>query len=208
MMMELTQKTMLGDRFEAALVLTHRLHQAQVRKGLKVPYISHLMSVAALVLEDGGDEDEAIAALLHDAVEDQGGAATREVIREQFGDRVVAIIDGCTESEQQPKPPWRARKEAHLAKLVGASPAVCRVTLADKLHNARSLLMDYQTMGEDLWGKFGGGREGTLWYYRQMVVVLESQVSGTLVSGSLMKALRETVQQLELISDRNLELAE
>jgi (p)ppGpp synthase/HD superfamily hydrolase len=208
MIMELTQKTMLGDRFEAALVLTHRLHQAQVRKGLKVPYISHLMSVAALVLEDGGDEDEAIAALLHDAVEDQGGAATREVIRGQFGDRVVAIIDGCTESAQQPKPPWRARKEAHLVKLVGASPAVVRVTLADKLHNARSLLMDYQTMGEDLWGKFGGGREGTLWYYRQMVVVLESQVSGTLVSGSLMRALRETVQQLELVSDRSLALEE
>ncbi len=200
MMMELIEKAILNDRFEQALILAHRLHQAQVRKGLKVPYISHLMSVAALVLEDGGDEDEAIAALLHDAVEDQGGAATRELIRSQFGDRVVAIVDGCTESDQQPKPPWRERKEAHLVKLVGASTSVCRITLADKLHNVRSLLMDYQTMGEALWGKFGGGRSGTLWYYRQMVVVLEPQVSGI-----LMQMLTESVQQLELISGVGLE---
>jgi (p)ppGpp synthase/HD superfamily hydrolase len=193
MMMETIQTPILGNRFEQALILAHRLHQAQIRKGMRVPYISHLMSVAALVLEDGGDEDEAIAALLHDAVEDQGGMATRALIRAQFGDRVVAIIDGCTESVQQPKPPWQDRKEHHLAQLVGASPSVCRVTLADKVHNARSLLMDYQTMGEALWGKFGGGREGTLWYYEQMAAVLEPQVSGR-----LMRALTELVQQLKL----------
>jgi (p)ppGpp synthase/HD superfamily hydrolase len=191
--MECSQTGLLGERFEQALVLTHRLHQVQVRKGLKVPYISHLMSVAALVLEDGGDEDEAIAALLHDAVEDQGGAATRELIRAQFGDRVAAIIDGCTELQRQPKPPWQERKTQHLARLVGASPAVCRVTLADKLHNVRSLLADYQTLGEDLWDRFGGGREGTLWYYQQIVAVMEPQVSGTLI-----KALTQSVQQLQL----------
>jgi (p)ppGpp synthase/HD superfamily hydrolase len=196
MMMEIIQTPMLGDRFEQALILAHRLHQAQIRKGMQVPYISHLMSVAALVLEDGGDEDEAIAALLHDAVEDQGGAGTRELIQVQFGDRVVAIIDGCTESDQPLKPPWKARKEHHLAKLVGAAPEVCRVTLADKLHNVRSLLADYSILGEALGERFGGGREGTLWYYQQMVECLEPQVSSV-----LMQSLSEAVEQLQLISN-------
>jgi (p)ppGpp synthase/HD superfamily hydrolase len=196
--MNSVQMPMLGDRFEQALLLAARLHRHQRRKGLPVPYVAHLLSVAALVLEDGGDEDEAIAALLHDAVEDQGGAATRDLIGQQFGDRVVAIIEGCTESDQQPKPPWRERKELHLAKLAGASPAVCRVTLADKLHNARSLLADYQTLGEALWGRFGGGREGTIWYYQQMVACLQPQVSGV-----LMQSLSQAVQQLQLIRDRD-----
>jgi (p)ppGpp synthase/HD superfamily hydrolase len=140
--MTITHSPLLTVRFESALIYANQLHTFQVRKGSGIPYISHLLSVAALVLEMGGDEDEAIAALLHDAVEDQGGAKTREVIRQKFGDRVVEIVDACSDSETIPKPPWRQRKEAYLEKIQTASAAVRRVSLADKLHNSRSTLKD------------------------------------------------------------------
>ena len=183
---------MLGDRFERALVMMYRLHRLQVRKGSPVPYVAHLMSVAALVLEDGGDEDEAIAALLHDAMEDQG--LTREALRSEFGDRVCAIVEGCTESVVVPKLPWRERKVAHLAKVVGATESVRRVTMADKLHNVRSLLADYERFGPGLWGRFGGGKAGTVWYYREMVNRLrvgepEGMVRSLLVNVELLEQL-------------------
>jgi GTP pyrophosphokinase len=159
----------LSPRFDDALVFATRLHAEQVRKDTAIPYVSHLLSVAALVLEHGGTEDEAIAALLHDAVEDQGGRPTLEAIRERFGPAVAAIVDGCTDSETTPKPPWRARKEAYLAHLAGASRSVRLVSASDKLHNARCILADYRSLGEALWTRFTGGREGTLWYYRALV---------------------------------------
>jgi (p)ppGpp synthase/HD superfamily hydrolase len=126
------------------------------------------LSVAALVLEDGGDEDEAISALLHDAVEDQGGKATREVISNMFGERVIEIVDGCTDSDTIPKPPWQERKQQYIEKLRCASASVRRVALADKLHNARCILSDLCGEGEATWEKFRGGKEGTLWYYRTL----------------------------------------
>lgn len=172
--MKTTLTPILGDRFETALIMAHRLHRSQERKGSPIPYISHLMSVAALVLEESGTEDEAIAALLHDAIEDQGGDETRTLLRETFGDRVCAIIDGCTECEEQPKPAWRERKERHLVQLVNATPSVLRVTIADKLHNIRSLLADYDRMGEAIWERFGGRKVGTLWYYREMLEQLRT----------------------------------
>lgn len=159
----------LTARFREAMLFAAQLHAGQTRKGIEVPYISHLMAVSALVLENGGDEDEAIAALLHDAVEDQGGAATRERIGGLFGDRVVEIVNGCTDAEVTPKPPWRERKERYLAHLPQASPSVRLVSTADKLHNARAILADYRVLGEALWDRFRGGREGTLWYYRSLV---------------------------------------
>jgi GTP pyrophosphokinase len=159
----------LSDCFEEALTLAVRLHASQVRKGTAVPYIAHLLAVASLVLEQGADEDEVIAALLHDAVEDQGGEATLEEIRRRFGDRVAEIVDGCTDARTTPKPPWRGRKEAYLAHLSQAPAAVRLVSTADKLHNARTILADYRTLGEALWERFNGGREGTLWYYRSLV---------------------------------------
>jgi (p)ppGpp synthase/HD superfamily hydrolase len=161
----------LTAQFEAALVYATRLHAHQLRKTGETPYIAHLLSVAALVLEAGGDEDEAIAALLHDAVEDQGGIATRNEIRLRFGDRVVAIVDGCTEFDTMPKPPWQERKTRYLENLRHASPAVRLVSLADKLHNARSLLAEWRQMGDAIWAKFGSGKEGTLWFYRSLVQV-------------------------------------
>ena len=162
----------LSTRFEEALVFATQLHAQQKRNGTAIPYIAHLLAVTGIVLENGGNEDEAIAALLHDAIEDQGGASTREEIRRRFGNTVVAIVDGCTDAEVIPKPPWRARKEAYIAHLRHASPSVRLVSAADKLHNARTVLADYRVLGESLWPRFHGGRSGTLWYYRAVVDAL------------------------------------
>jgi len=155
----------LSDRFEQALVYAARLHGNQVRKGSGIPYVSHLMAVSGLTLEYGGGEDEAIAALLHDAVEDQGGEATRAEILLRFGPHVTAIVDGCTDTDEVPKPPWRVRKEAYIARVRPEPRSVRLVSACDKLHNARSLVKEYHVHGESLWSRFKGGREGTLWYY-------------------------------------------
>src|SRR5262249_41201230 len=138
----------LSSRFREALVFAAELHRDQVRKGTTVPYVAHLLGVAGIVLEHGADEDEAIAALLHDAVEDQGGPPTREAIRRRFGERVAAIVDGCTDADKTPPPPWRARKEACVAHVRHASPSVLLVSAADKLHNSRAILNDYRLDGE------------------------------------------------------------
>ncbi len=159
----------LTARFEEALVYATQLHARQKRKGTHIPYVAHLLSVAALVLEDGGDEDEAIAALLHDAVEDQGGRATLEEIRRRFGERVAAIVEACSDADTIPKPPWRARKERYLEHLHQAPADVRRISAADKLHNARAILADLRSSGEKVWERFTGGKDGTLWYYRKLV---------------------------------------
>jgi len=164
----------LTARFERALTFAAQLHADQVRKGTNIPYIAHLLGVASLVLEYGGGEDEAIAALLHDAVEDQGGPATRARIHALFGETVVDIVDGCTDTDETPKPPWRARKEAYLAHLRTASPAVLLVSAADKLYNATSILRAYSEVGEDIWARFSAGRGEQLWYYRALVATFRS----------------------------------
>jgi (p)ppGpp synthase/HD superfamily hydrolase len=166
---------MLSDRFYAALDYAARLHAAQRRKGTSVPYVSHLLGVASLVLEHGGDEDEAIAALLHDAVEDQGGAATAAEIEQRFGRRVAEIVLACSDTDTHPKPAWRPRKEAHLERLRAATLSVRLVVSADKLHNARCIVQEYRISGEALWSRFAGGRDGTLWYYRTSLEILSSE---------------------------------
>ena len=185
----------LSSRFEEALLFATKLHAGQLRKGTTIPYVAHLLAVTAIVLENGGNEDEAIAALLHDAIEDQGGDATRQEIRRRFGNTVVAIVDGCTDSDVYPKPPWRARKEAYIAHLRGASPSVRLVSAADKLHNARAVLADYRTMGEALWLRFHGGREGTLWYYRAVADALHTSGRTPLID-----ELERVVSELELLA--------
>ncbi|MFE1744184.1 HD domain-containing protein [Coleofasciculus sp. H7-2] len=171
----------LTERFEKALVYANHLHAEQIRKVSGVPYVSHLLSVTALVLEDGGNEDEAIAALLHDAVEDQGGVATRAEILKLFGERVVTIVDGCTEFDSLPKPPWKERKLRYLEQLRQGSASVRRVALADKLHNGRSLLSDYQQQGEAIWSVFGAGREGILWFYHSLISLFRQTNSSPMV---------------------------
>lgn len=178
----MTEKSKLSTRFEQALVYATQLHATQIRKGGDIPYVSHLLSVAALVLEDGGDEDEAIAGLLHDAVEDGGSAEIREAILVKFGERVVSIVDGCTESCTIPKPPWRDRKLRYIEQMRHASPSVLRVSMADKLHNARSILADRDREGDAIWDKFKGGKAGTLWFYRSLLEIYQQGGSNFLVS--------------------------
>ena len=158
----------LSPRFSDALVFACELHRDQPRKGTDVPYVSHLLGVASLALEHGADEDEAIAALLHDAVEDQGGEVTAAEIRARFGDRVADIVLACSDTVVVPKPPWRMRKEAYLAHVRDADASAQLVLACDKLHNVRTLLVEYRSVGESLWTRFRGGRE-TLWYYRALV---------------------------------------
>ncbi len=179
---EMTEKPKLSTRFEQALVYATQLHANQVRKGSDIPYVSHLLSVAALVLEDGGDEDEAIAALLHDTVEDSGNATIREEILVEFGERVASIVDACTESCTIPKPPWRDRKLRYIEQMRHACPSVLRVSMADKLHNARSILADRDREGEAVWDKFKGGKAGTLWFYRSLLEIYRKTGSNFLVS--------------------------
>lgn len=157
-----------GTRAAEALAWAYALHEGQARKHSGVPYVTHLLAVAALVGEHGGDEDQFIAALLHDAVEDQGGAAVAAEIVARFGDRVAGLVEACTDTDDEPKPPWRARKEAHLARVRATGPAARLILAADKLHNARSLARDLRRDGDTVFDGFRGGREGTLWYYAAM----------------------------------------
>jgi len=156
---------MLTRRFDEALAYAREAHGAQKRKASGIPYIAHLLDVSAIVLDHGGDEDEAIAGLLHDAPEDAGGRARLDDIRRTFGDRVADLVDGCTDTYDFPKPPWRPRKEAYLARIPGLSPSARLVSAADKYANARALLDDYRVQGDSLWLRFNGGVE-TPWYYR------------------------------------------
>ncbi len=168
---------MLSDRYAAALAFAFQLHRAQERKGSGVPYVAHLLSVSSLVLEYGGDEDEAIAGLLHDAAEDQGGTKTLDEIRTRFGPRIADIVLGCSDSMDGPKPPWRERKEQYLKHLAASSPSIRLVSGCDKLHNARCILTDLRGVGDELWGRFAGGRDGSLWYYRALTDVLANGAS-------------------------------
>lgn len=161
---------LLGPRFAAALVMAHELHRSQVRKGTAIPYVSHLLAVAAIALEHGADEDQAVAALLHDAAEDQGGQAILARIAGEFGPAVAAIVEACTDSFESPKPPWRERKERYLAHLAQVPPAAALVSAADKLHNARAIASDLRALGPGVFERFAGGREGTLWYYRSLAL--------------------------------------
>jgi len=163
----------LTSRFEEAIGFAFRLHAKQFRKGSDISYVSHILGVAALVIEDGGDEDQAIAALLHDAVEDQGGIEMLNLIRSKYGTRVAEIVDGCTDAYTIPKPPWKQRKVRYLDHLKEAGIDVLRVSLADKLHNAHSLLKDLDWIGEEVWSRFNGGRDGTLWYYGELIGIFQ-----------------------------------
>lgn len=199
---------MLSKRFTDALTFATQLHANQTRKGGKVPYIAHLLGVASIALEHGANEDEAIAALLHDAIEDQGGAATREEIRRRFGDTVTEIVDGCTDSDTTPKPPWRQRKEAYIAHIPKASTSVLLVSASDKLYNARSILNDYRLIGENVWERFHGGKDGTLWYYRAALEAFRSTGSTPLFD-----ELERVVSELESLvssstNDKQLQTAD
>jgi GTP pyrophosphokinase len=168
------------------------IHAGQTRKGSTTPYVSHPMAVCSLVLEDGGSEDEAIAALLHDAVEDGGGRPVLDEVRRRFGEMVAGIVWDCSDTDEIPKPPWLERKKRHIAHIREAGPESRRVACADKLHNARSILFDYNVVGEELWTRFSGTREQVLWYFRSLVEVF--QETGT---GPMSDELERVVLEIE-----------
>ena len=188
---------LLTERFSSALQYAAQLHQGQKRKGTEIPYVSHVLAVAALVLEAGGDEEEAIAALLHDAVEDCGGQPVLDEIRTRFGDPVASIVDGCTDAYASPKPPWKKRKEEYLEHLEHADGSTLLVSNADKLHNARAILSDYLEVGEVLWERFNASREETLWYYRELAVVFARRRPS-----SLSLALKVVVDEIVDLTSR------
>lgn len=169
----LNRKDNQPPRLSIAFDFAYQLHEKQYRKGTDIPYIAHLLAVAALVFEAGGDEDQVIAALLHDAAEDQGGRETLNLIRSTFGHRVAYIVEACSDTLSFPKPPWRKRKETYLKHLPDAPSYVLLVSLADKLHNAKSILRDMRNKGSDVFEKFNGGKSGTLWYYSQLVEIFQ-----------------------------------
>jgi (p)ppGpp synthase/HD superfamily hydrolase len=163
-------------RFDTALQFASGLHHDQARKGGHIPYVAHLMSVCALVLESGGDEDQAIAALLHDAVEDRGGRSTLDTIRQMFGDRVATTVESCSDSmatNPDKKLPWQSRKDKYLEHLRSANADALIVSAADKLHNARAILADYRELGEGLWSRFNAPKQDQLWFYGEMINTLQ-----------------------------------
>ncbi len=186
-----------GKKFEEALEYAARVHRNQTRKGTRIPYVTHLLAVASIVGENGGTEDEVVAALLHDAPEDQGGEARLADIRERFGEEVAEIVAGNTDTYEDPKPPWRERKEAYLARIGRKPDPVRLVSAADKLHNARSVLADLRAVGDALWARFNGGKEGTLWYHRALVTAFAAAGSNAVV-----EELDRVVGEIERLADK------
>jgi (p)ppGpp synthase/HD superfamily hydrolase len=197
----------LTSRFDGALVYASDKHRLQRRKSTEVPYVGHLLGVASIVIDNGGDEDEAIAALLHDCPEDQGGAPRLDDIRVHFGDRVANIVEACSDSlteNPDEKPPWRKRKEDYLAHLRATSdPSVYLVSAADKLHNLRSMTSDFSVVGHDLWSRFNkdAGMTGVLWYYRSLVSIYDT-IDDPRVS-RVAAQLKATFRRLEIASAAN-----
>jgi (p)ppGpp synthase/HD superfamily hydrolase len=186
---------LLDQRFLDGLAYATKLHAQQARKGTRVPYVAHLLGVASIVLAEGGDEDMAIAALLHDAVEDQGGKPTLREIERRFGKRVARLVEACTDADTIPKPPWKERKTRYIA-AIRHEPADARlISAADKLHNGRDILADYRQHGDAVWKRFRGGREGTLWYYRALLDAFRAAGGNRLVD-ELDRVVTELEQQV------------
>jgi hypothetical protein len=162
---------LLSRPFDEALLYAADIHRMQVRKGTDIPYIAHLLSVTGWVLTNGGTEAQAIAALLHDSAEDQGGERRLEDIRRRFGPDVAEIVADCTDAWVEPKPEWRQRKEAYLVALPHKPETSLLVSLGDKIDNAAAILRDYHRIGDDIWKRFTGGRSGSIWYYRSLSAV-------------------------------------
>lgn len=192
---EAPRASQLSNRFDEAFLYAHEAHRNQLRKKTNRPYISHLMGVASLVLQYGGDEEQAIAALLHDVVEDCGGAPRLMEIRKKFGERVARIVDGCTDSDQDPKPPWLERKQRYLERVRGEPEEVLLVSAADKLYNMREILMDLREYGPGVWERFKGKRDGSLWYYHGLIEAVQGRAPHALVA-----ELERTVVELEQAS--------
>ncbi len=187
----------LTARFDEALAFASQVHRTQSRKGGAIPYIAHLLAVTALVLENGGDEDTAIAALLHDTVEDQGGLPMLERVRAAFGPRVAAIVMEVSDNEGDPKPPWKTRKQSFIEAVPHLSSEARLIALADKLHNVRSTIDEFRRVGDVVWTRFHGRRDGTLWYYREVLAALNVPRADTQVTNEpLLQELTRAIKEL------------
>jgi (p)ppGpp synthase/HD superfamily hydrolase len=186
----------LSRQFEKALIYATRIHGGQLRKKTRIPYTAHILGVAAIAMEYGATETEAIAALLHDAVEDCGGAKRLRDIERKFGKEVARIVKGCTDTDQTPKPPWLERKKAYIAHVRHAPMPTKLVSASDKLHNVRAILMDNRKEGDALWTRFNAGKQGALWYYRALV----NAFSGRRIQ-PLVQELDRTLTELEALSN-------
>ncbi len=187
---------MLTERIAKALALAVEAHDGQKRKGTDIPYVAHPMGVAAIALDYGATEDQAIAALLHDVLED-GGPQFTPVIRERFGETVLAIVEGCTDGvpdAQGKKADWKERKLQYLGHLATASDEILLVSGADKLHNARAIVSDLQSIGSPVFDRFTAGRDGTLWYYRQLAGIFSRR------SAPMAKQLDAVVADMEMLA--------
>ena len=196
----------VGKRFRDALVWAAELHEDQKRKGGDVPYVSHLIGVASIVLEHGGDEDQAIGALLHDALEDQAHKMSPNEIRARFGERVEAIVEACTDGdpeEQRDRDParWRVRKQVYIDQVATKPAEALLVSMADKLYNARAILEDFRELGDKLWPRFTAGRDGNLWYYRALLTAFKARIEDRPGGGiRLWHELDRTVAEIERLA--------
>lgn len=182
-----------GERFLMALRVAAQMHATQTRKSTQIPYVSHLLGACAIALEHGADEDEAIAALLHDSIEDVEPTDQVRATIAWFGPRVLAIVEGCTDADVHPKPPWRERKEAYLRHLASADASTVLVSAADKLHNARTIVSDLHAVGAAVWDRFNVPRGETLWYYRALV---DAYRANGHAPPALVNELDRTVQEM------------
>jgi (p)ppGpp synthase/HD superfamily hydrolase len=187
---------MLTRRFVEAVEYAAHAHLGQVRKGTDIPYLSHLLAVSAMVIEQGGSEDEAVAALLHDVVEDQGGLPRLLDVRDRFGDRVGDLVEACTDyAVGGARDPWVVRKRRYVERISEMAEAERRISLADKLHNARSILRDHRQHGDAVWERFNAGRDDQLWYYRSL-----AEAFAAVSDSPVVIELQEVVAELEVRS--------
>jgi len=196
-----TDTPLLSEKFTEATTYALEKHNSQIRKGSDVPYASHVLAVAAIVLEMGSNEDEAIAALLHDVVEDQGGAEAEAEIRARFGDRVADMVSANSDTDVVPKPPWRERKEAYIADVATKDVGAVRVSIADKLHNARMIVFDHRAVGDGLWDRFRTkSAPDVLWYYESLLEAFDAR-RGELGPGGVaaLEELERTVAEMRAI---------
>lgn len=186
-----------SDRIIAAIATAAQIHAAQVRKGTTIPYLSHLLGACSIALDYGASEDEAIAALLHDAIEDGAPTEAARATVWSFGDEVGRIVEACTDLDSHPRPPWRERKESYLASLATADHSILLVSASDKLHSARSVVRDLRAAGEDVWGRFSPPKGEIFWYYRGLVLAYRANPAHP---KALIDELDRTVTEMETLA--------
>ena len=184
------------DKYLEAYVYSFELHKKQTRKGSNIPYFTHLSSVSNLIIENNGTTTQAIAGLMHDAVEDQGGAKTLAVIKRKFGPKVAKIVDQCSDTTIKPKPPWKTRKIKYIKDIKNKTQDTLLVSLCDKYHNANCILSDYQKVGEEIWDRFTASKQETFWYYESLYKEFKKYLKNHL---ELIKAFKDTVDEMKRI---------